>query len=185
MILSKYIELHAPDNASARSYFKRVILAVHERNSAGGELVVDWPKWASSANYFGSIMRMFGSVEQLELLRARLKGIAWPKKGAPHVSAILDVPSGAKITWMFKRHRAPCRNRNAAVIARLQRRAIERGEQPKEYTPHTIETHTLMIVSLSSNTMFPLDICRARPTHLDALDCRPNSYGLGVPVPRF
>lgn len=185
MILSKYIELHAPDNASARSYFKRVILAVHERNSAGGELVVDWPKWASSANYFGSVMRMFGSVDQLELLRARLKAAAWPKKGSPHITAVLDVPKGAKITWMFKRHRTPCRNRNAAVIARLQRRAIARGEEPKEYTPQAIETHTLMIVSLSTNATFPFDICRVRPTHLDVLDNKPSSYGLGVPVPRF
>lgn len=185
MILSKYIELHAPTNALARSYFKRVILVVHERNGAGGELVVDWPKWASSENYFGSVMRVFGAVDQLEMVRDRLKTVNWPQKGAPRITAVLDVPAGAKITWMFKRHRAPCRNQNAAVFSRLQRRAIARGEQPKEYTPYTIETHTLMIVSLSSNMMFPLAIFRTRPTHLDVLDSKPNSYGLGVPVPRF
>lgn len=185
MILSKYIELHAPDNASARGYFKRMILAVHERNSVGGELVVDWPKWASSANYFGNVMRVLGAVDQLELVLDRLKTVSWSKKGPPHITRVLDVPAGAKITWMFKRHRAPCRNRNAAVISRLQRRAMARGEQPKEYTPQAIETHTLMIVSLSTNMMFPLDICRTRPTHLDVIDSKPNSYGLGVPIPRF
>lgn len=191
MILKNFVEVRASDPVIARRHFVRVMLAVHSLNSGGAKLVVDWPKWASSANYFGVVMRVFGTIDELKTIKEELDKEALKAsrvKGAKKtmiVSPISDVPSDAKITWIFKRHRQPGRNKSASSAARLVRRALQRGETPKEYTPQEVETHTLMLVSLSTNKMFPLDICRERPTHQEVLDNTPNSYGLGVPVPRF
>ncbi|NWD59262.1 type I-F CRISPR-associated endoribonuclease Cas6/Csy4 [Pseudomonas veronii] len=191
MILHKYIEVRASDPVIAKKHFVRVMLVVHCKNSGGAQLVVDWPKWASSANYFGVVMRVFGTEEELQAIKIDLDGEAMKAsrvKGAKKtmiVSPVTDVPNEAKITWIFKRHRTPGRNKGASGVARLIRRAIARGEEPKEYAPKVVETHTLMLVSLSTNKIFPMDICRERPTHQDVIDSTPNSYGLGVPVPRF
>jgi hypothetical protein len=191
MILTQYLEFRAGDLQSSRSHFERVMLAVHSHNSTGSKLVVDWPKWASSANYFGPCMRVFGAPVELEILRealdkdqAKRKPRAANQK-ALHIGPISDVPANAGITWMFVRDRKPSRSKSRSGAARLARRAIARGETPKEYTPEEVEAHTLMLVSLSTNKTFPMDISRVRPTHLDALNSTPNSYGLGVPVPRF
>lgn len=168
----------------------QVMLAVHWLNSAGAQLVVDWPKWAAKPNYFGAIMRVFGTDADLSscqaLLKEKLDAQKKGKGGAKllDIRGISDVPDGAKITWMYKRHRQPGKNKSPSVIKRLVRRARERGEEPKDYAPEYIETHTLMLVSLSTNSVFPMDLVRVRPTHLDVSNT-PNAYGLDVPVPRF
>lgn len=193
MILKHYLDARAPDNSTARAYFVRVILVVHAQNTAGAKLVVSWPKWASAANYFGSIMRIFGTVPELEALRTELgrdalkiaKGRGKNVRKPLAISDILEVPTSAKISWIFKRHRSPSHNNGKCYMNRLIRRALARGEEPKEYNYHPIETHTLRLVSLTTNARFPLDIYRTRPEHLEVLDAEPNSYGLGVPVPHF
>jgi hypothetical protein len=191
MNLSKYFEIQSLDGATSRNSYERVMLAVHSLNSLGAKLVVDWPKWASAVNYFGTTMRVFGTHEELVQVRAAVEAhVAKVLKGKfnkkPMVlGPISNVPEHAKVTWIFKRHRAPCRARSNSQVERFKRRAIARGETPKEYEPKFVETHTLMLHSLSTETVFPMDIIRARPSHLDFADCEPNSYGLGVPIPRF
>lgn len=191
MNLEKYFEIQALDGATSRKPFEKVMLAVHSLNSLGAKLVVDWPKWASSSNYFGSTMRIFGTVEELAQVRSALEAHVAKVmrrnlvKKPMVLGPISPVPEQAKITWIFKRHRAPCRGRSTSLVQRLIRRAVARGEEPKEYEPKFIETHTLMLLSLSSGSTFPMDICRERPSHLDFVDSDPSSYGLGVPIPRF
>lgn len=192
MILTQFIELRAGDLNSSRSHFERVMLAVHSHNSLGSKLVVDWPKWASSANYFGHCMRVFGRGAELQALKdallqdqAKMKPQALAGKKPLQIGCVSDVPAEAGIAWMFVRDRKPSRSKSRSGAARLARRAVERGERPKQYTPEEVEAHTLMLVSFSTNKMFPMDITRVRPTHLDALNSVPNTYGLGVPVPRF
>ncbi|MEC4242055.1 MULTISPECIES: type I-F CRISPR-associated endoribonuclease Cas6/Csy4 [Pseudomonas] len=191
MNLKKYFEIQSLDGATSRSSYAKVVLAVHTLNSQGAKLVVDWPKWASAANYFGTTMRVFGTEDELlqvkKIVEAHVAKILRGKYGKKPMllGPVLDVPEHAKVTWIFKRDRAPCRLRSNSLVQRLQRRALARGEQPKEYEPKFVEAHTLMLMSLSTELRFPMDICRARPNHLDFVDCEPSSYGLGVPIPRF
>lgn len=191
MNLENYFEIQTLDGATSRKSFEKVVLAVHSQNSLGAKLVVDWPKWASSSNYFGSTMRVFGTeAELVEVRKAVEAHVAKFLRGKfakkpMLLGQISSVPAHAKITWIFKRHRAPSRGRSNSVIQRLNRRALARGEQPKEYEAKFVETHTLMLLSLTSQMKFPMDICRERPSHLDFVDCEPSSYGLGVPIPRF
>jgi hypothetical protein len=191
MNLNYYFEIQSLDGATSRNSFEKIMLAVHSLNSLGSKLVVDWPKWASSANYFGNVMRVFGTEEELAQVRSAVEAhVAKIMRGKfakkPMVlGPISKVPEHAKVTWIFKRHHAPSRGRSNSHIQRLHRRAIARGEQPKEYEPKFIETHTLMLLSLTTGMKFPMNVLRARPSHLDFVDCEPSSYGLGVPIPRF
>ncbi|MNJ60154.1 CRISPR-associated protein [compost metagenome] len=191
MNLKKYLEIQSLDGATTRNSFAKVMLAVHSLNSTGSKLVVDWPKWASTANYFGSTMRVFGTEEELAKVKLALEAhVAKVLRGKyakkPMVlGPIADVPESAKVTWIFKRHRAPCRSRSNSQVRRFMRRAIARGEEAKQYEPKFVETHTLMLISLTTEMRYPLDIQRARPSHLDFVDCEPSTYGLGVPIPRF
>lgn len=191
MNLKNYFEIQTLDGATSRNSFEKVMLAVHSLNSLGAKLVVDWPKWASSSNYFGSTMRVFGTEEELAQVRSAIESHVAKvlrrkfAKKPMLLGPISKVPDHAKVTWIFKRHRAPSRGRSNSNVQRLTRRAIERGEQPKEYEPKFVETHTLMLLSLTTAMKFPMDICRERPNHLDFVECEPSSYGLGVPIPRF
>ena len=191
MHLKKYFEIQSLDGATSRNSYAKTMLAVHSLNCEGAKLVVDWPKWASSANYFGTTMRVFGTEDELLqvklLIEAHVAKVLRGKFGKKPMllGPVCDVPAHAKSTWMFKRDRAPCRSRSNSQIQRLMRRALARGEEPKVYEPKFLESHTLMLVSLSTDLRFPMDICRVRPSHLDFVDCEPSSYGLGVPIPRF
>lgn len=191
MILTKYFEVVTLDGVNPRSQYQKVMLIVHSLNSTGAKLVVGWPRWASSSNYFGGIMRVFGTPAELEAVRAPLedyvsKAMKFKRAKKPIiVGPVSDVPLTAKITWVFKRHRAPARQRSTSHSQRLIRRAIARGEKPKEFTPQEVETHTIMLASMSSNQIFPMDIRRERPTHLEVVDAEPSSYGLNVPIPQF
>lgn len=188
--LTKYFEIQSLDGPTTRTEYQRVMLVVHSLNSLGAKIAIDWPKWASASNYFGSVMRIFGTDEELAQVRSALESyvakVASAKGKKPLVLGLVkDVPEGAKATWMFKRNRQTERVRSKAQARRYERRAIARGETPKTYSPVFLETHTLMVLSLTTDMYFPLDIQRVRPSHLD-FDCaEPNTYGLGVPIPRF
>jgi len=166
------------------------MLVVHSLNSLGSKIAIDWPKWASASNYFGSVMRIFGTDEELAQARSALESyvakVANAKGKKPLVLGLVkEVPTDAKLTWMFKRNRQTEGARSKSKIRRHERRALARGETPKTYTPVFLETHTLMILSLTTGQYFPLDVERVRPSHLDFDYSEPNAYGLGVPIPRF
>lgn len=190
MHLKKYIEIQSLDGPTTRTEYQRVMLVVHSLNSLGGQLAVDWPKWSSASNYFGSVMRVFGTEEELAQVRSSLESYAARVQGAkgkkPFILGLIkDVPEGAKAVWMFKRNRVTCRARSKSQARRYERRAVARGEVPKVYEPTFLETHTLMILSMTTGKYFPMDLERARPNHLDYDCAQPNAYGLGVPIPRF
>lgn len=190
MNLTKYFEIQSLEGPTTRTEYQRVMLVVHSLNSLGSKIAIDWPKWASASNYFGSVLRIFGTDEELAQVRSALESyvakVANAKGKKPLVLGLVkDVPAEAKLTWMFRRNRPTERARSKSKAKRLERRALARGETPKTYTPVFLETHTLMILSLTTGQYFPLDIERVRPSHLD-FDCsEPNAYGLGVPIPRF
>lgn len=190
MILKRYFEVLGSD--TKKGQHDKVLLVVHLLNKEGAKLVVDWPKWASSDNYFGAVIRVFGVDADLVAARKMLIEHFSAQKRKPksqsaqqvQVGEIADVPRHAVATWMFirDRHRRP-----PSYFVRRDRRAKARGQVAGPVAVKKGEEHCLMIVSVSKNTVFPMMIKRIRPKalHLQMATAEPNSYGLNVPVPRF
>lgn len=178
-----YIDVIPEAAHVSRDIHARLLMAAHYCQVKNENVAVAWPDWSVKSSEFGLIFRVFGGVQALSIYLGQISGLT--QNNLVKVPVIKPVPQTTKRHY-FYRDRTVDRGSSASARARLQRRAIARGEAPKtiEEKPRTGGEHTLFMVSNHRPSgLIPFHIQRGL-----GAECATSSgkeYGLCVSLPDF